>query len=78
MAIINFKEMIEVIKSHPDYMSKWEKGADASITLVIDFVEDALAADGDPTGGDVFETPDGINLFTDMDKQGKLISIEIT
>ncbi len=73
MAIISYKELLEVIKSHPDYMSKWQMDVEADVAFAIDFAEGATAVDVLS-----LELPSGVILTIDLDDSGNAVCIEFS
>jgi hypothetical protein len=74
MARVPFLELLELVKSSPDYYRRWSGTAPADVALAISF--------GDGEDGSVrTETLDirnGKTLVLDLDETGRVVGIEIT
>ncbi len=73
MAEIRISELVDIIRQHPDYRERWEKGADAAQALYIRFAD----GDGSTVESQVFEAADGSELVIDVESSGKVRGVEI-
>lgn len=73
MAEIGIEELIRIIKSHPDYLQKWELGTPAEQALYIKFSEEKLM----DLQSDDYETLDGSTLVIDKNQENQVFGIEI-
>ena len=72
MASISFKELKEIIKSHPDYEKKWKQDVDIEQAFYISFTDNKPA----PLDSDNSDLSSGHTLVLDKDKNGTVWGIE--
>lgn len=75
MATIHIDEIIRIIKEHPDYSSKWEKGADAQQALYISFKgnpDSQLKVESESLDGN-----NGSIIVVDKSDDGTVCGIEV-
>jgi hypothetical protein len=75
VAEIPFAELVEVIKSHPDY-PRWKLGVSADTALYISF--DGQPPTGETLRSDDFEAANGRIVVLNRDGEGRIRGLEIT
>lgn len=73
MAQISLTELIDVLKHHPNYRSKWELQVPADQALYVSFG----TREPGSVESSVLEVVDGHQLVIDRDKDGRVRGIEI-
>jgi hypothetical protein len=73
MAQISLSELIEVLKRHPDYLTKWELEVPAEQALYVSFGEREPGS----VDSTVMDMVDGRQLVIDRDKDGRVRGIEL-
>lgn len=73
MAEINIKDLIKIIKDHPNYVEKWEKDVPAEKALYIKFHDEKV----EDMHSKVFLLKNGNELVLDVDAKGIVCGIEI-
>ena len=73
MASITLKELVKLIQSHPNYMTKWELGVPAEQALYIKLDDQA----SENLESEVFEGIQGSEIVIDKDTDGRVHGIEI-
>lgn len=76
MALIKIKELIEIIRTHPDYLRKWENDTSVEEALYIQF--DKKNNENLKLESLDYESIDGYEILLDLNKEGKICGIEIT
>ena len=73
MARLEYADLINAIKEHPDYYEKWQKDVPADQSIYIKF--------GGDMRGDLesktFEAINGLEIVLDFDSEMKICGIEI-
>ena len=73
MATIRFDELLNIIKTHPNYQ-QWEKGTPVEEALYIKFSE---VITKEVVESDNFEATNGCEIVLDKDNKGSICGIEI-
>jgi uncharacterized protein YuzE len=74
MAEISFRELVRIIREHPDYSKRWLADVDAKEALYISLCETAAP----PLESETFDGADGSLVVLDRDSNGLVRGIEIT
>lgn len=78
MAVLMYRDLIDVISSHHEYLQRFERDTPASMALAIKFCEPALyKAKYNRTERYDIATYSGKAIYMDVDEEGELLGFEI-
>ena len=73
MAIIEYTELVKIIKEHPNYLEKWQMDVPVNQALYIKFSKESMT----DLESKVFEARNGLEIVVDFDSEMKVYGIEI-